>query len=180
METIVNLKDEEIISLMKNGFPFKLSRKVKLINYWKFWEPISLKDIVETFKIKELPLVVMEKIAQQSNRLSEHFSLNHLGTKYSTPNDYKILCKIIAMAIMGDELGYLQEDIFGNLKFHIRKNELKNLTKILSKSLKPSDVKRLIELVEITHNHGDFINAIMKIKGGKAFKNESNNTIILN
>ena len=48
METIVNLKDEEIISLMKNGFPFKLSRKVKQKNYWKFWEPISLKDIVET------------------------------------------------------------------------------------------------------------------------------------
>ena len=68
METIVNLKDEEIISLMKNGFPFKLSRKVKQKNYWKFWEPISLKDIVETFKIKELPLVVMEKIAQQSNK----------------------------------------------------------------------------------------------------------------
>ena len=54
------------------------------------------------------------------------------------------------------------------------------LPKILSKNLKPSDVQRLIELVEITHNHGDFINAIMKIKGGKAFKNESNNTIILN
>ena len=65
-------------------------------------------------------------------------------------------------------------------EYVIRKNELKNLTKILSKNLKPSDVKRLIELVEITHNHGDFINAIMKIKGGKAFKNESNNTIILN
>lgn len=180
METIVNLNDGEIISLMKNGFPFKLTRKVTEKKWWQFWESGNTKDITQTYRMKELPLGVMEKIAKQTDKFSTQFSLLNLGTKNVIQKDLKILCKIIAMAIMGEDLMYLQNNFLGNLEFKIRKKELNSLTKILYENLKPSDIKRLIELVDITHNYGDLINSIMKLRGVKSFYIDEKNALILN
>lgn len=157
MEQTNLLKEGKILEFIENGFPFLVSFKIEK-RTWKFWKKPETTEIIETYKIKELSLSVMERIYFQKKSIPD-------SSNYYSPKNHKTFCKIIAMAVLGKDLEYAKKDIFGNFKFKVNKIELEKLTNIFHKNLSIDEVKSLMKLVDILHNHGDLLKCFKKIIG---------------
>lgn len=165
MEQTNLLKEEKIVELMQNGFPFQVKEKIRK-KTWKFWKQPEITEIVKTYKIKELTLNVIDRIYYLKKSIPD-------SSNYYSPKNHKTFCKIIALAVLGKDLEYAYKDIFGNFKFKVNKTELEKLTNIFNKSLSIDEVKSLMKLVEIVHNYGDSLNCLRKLTGINTNSNKS-------
>jgi len=173
MEQTNLLKEGKILEFIENGFPFLVTVKITNKKWWQFWKKPETKEKVETYKMKELSFGVIDMIYFQKKSIPSSLNI------YSKKN-HKTFCKIIAMAVLGNDLFFVRKDIFGNFKFKVNKFELKNLTNIFHKSLSIDEIKSLMKLVDILHNHGDFVKGLKKLIAEPTKKSTPQNSFSLN
>lgn len=163
------LEFNELIKLIGEGFSFKITYTINEKKWWQFWKKNNLKTVEEDFKIKELTLGILDRISLESVELKEEdeqsVDSNYIKT-YSRKH-YKRVARIIAIAVLGKNAEYLQKNAFGDYDLVLNEIEIKRLsTKILS-VLTPSDISKLLDIIDIESNLGDFINSTRKLTAAK-------------
>lgn len=152
-----NLSDKQIVELMKNGFPFEVKVKMVKKNFLKFWKKPEITEVVQTYKMKELTLSVICRIYDVKKSIRNY-------DDYFSPENHKKFCKIIALAVIGKDLEYFQENIFGEFKGKIKTDELNKLSNLFYKNLSSREIYSLVKLVEIVHNYGDIDKIFKRLK----------------
>ena len=164
------LEYSEIQKLINDGFPIKISyQEITNKKWWQFWKKPEVKNVEETFVIKELTLSILDRIALESIELRENdddFENEESIKRYSRKH-YKRVARIIAMAMLGENLEIAVKDSFGNLNFKVNEKELQRLTNILMKVCKPSMIYGLLDIIDIESNLTDFKNSTRKLTAVK-------------
>ena len=159
----------ELMKLISEGFAFTIKYKISEKKWWQFWKKNTFKIVEEQFRIKELTLGILDRISLESVELKEEdeqsVDSNYIKT-YSRKH-YKRVARIISIAILGKNAEYLQKNAFGSYDLVLNEIEIKRLsTKILS-VLTPSDISKLLDIIDIESNLGDFINSTRKLTAAK-------------
>ncbi|WP_407497494.1 hypothetical protein [Elizabethkingia meningoseptica] len=159
----------ELTKLINNGFPITLSetyveRKKGLL---RFFSKPEKKTREVTYVIKELTFNIIDLISleAQSLNLKDYEGKEGLAFNNSlSRSDIKIMCKIIALAIMGTDYEY--KVITDQREKYIRDEKgLRRIQNHLSQNLHPSDLFGILNLIDIHSNLGDFTNSIGLITG---------------
>lgn len=169
MDTQKKLEYSEIQKLINDGFPIKITYTQSNKKWWQFWKKEIITTAEETFIIKELTLNVLDRIALDTIELRENESDSEDSDslKRYARKHYKRVARIVAMAILGDQLEYAVKDAFGNTKFKLNKKELERITDLLMKISKPTIIAGLLEIIDIESNLMDFINSTRKLTAVK-------------
>ena len=161
------LEFNELIKLIGEGFSFKITYTINEKKWWQFWKKNNLKTVEEDFKIKELTLGILDRISLESVELKEEDEQSVDSNYIKTYKHYKRVARIIAIAVLGKNAEYLQKNAFGSYDLVLNEIEIKRLsTKILS-VLTPSDISKLLDIIDIESNLGDFINSTRKLTAAK-------------
>ena len=159
----------ELMKLISEGFAFTIKYRISKKKWWQFWKKNTFKIVEEQFRIKELTLGILDRISLESVELKEEDEQSvdsHYIKTYSRKH-YKRVARIIAIAILGRDAEYLQKNPFGNYDLVLNEIEIKRLsTKILA-VLTPSDISKILDMIDIESNLGDFINSTRKLTAAK-------------
>jgi len=119
-----------------------------------------------TYIIKEPTLAVLDVISEVSLKLDiNEKSLNdnpiYEARRLATKNA-ALMARVIALAVVG-------EDYFVSVgrKIQYNESEVKKLTKIFYTTLKPSDLRKLCEVITSIANLGDFLNSMRLTSGAR-------------
>ncbi len=157
-------KRNELVKLINGGFPFEIEVNQKEIQkgFWGFLrKKITVKKNYQ-FSIKELPLSVLDRISIESLEINvdEFSGEDAMNMAKKTTRKYvKKMAKIIAIAVLGKDYEYQEKDYFGRIIYKTDDEELRRLTELFFRTLKPSDLLYLIELIDVSSNLSDFISS---------------------
>lgn len=151
-----DLQKNELIRLINKGFPFEITinkkeRKPGLLGY--FQKKIAVSE-TRSFLIKEPTLETLDHIALASLDIdTDKFKDEGNFSNYIKKNSrlhYRIMAKIIAIAL------------------NVESDEEKELTEIFYKSLRPSELNYLVEIIDIASNLTDFMNSTLLVTAAQA------------
>lgn len=151
-----DLQKTELIRLINQGFPFEITvhKKNKKPGFWGYFQKKVTEKETRSFLIKEPTLETLDRIALTSLDIdTEKFKDEENFSNYIKKNSrlhYRIMAKIIAISI------------------NVETDEEKELTEIFYKSLRPSELNYLVEIIDIASNLTDFLNSTLLVTAAQA------------
>lgn len=151
-----DLQKKELIRLINKGFPFEITinkkkQKPGLLGY--FQKKVTVSE-TRSFLIKEPTLETLDRIALASLDIdTDKFKNEESFSNYIKKNSrlhYRIMAKIIAISL------------------NVESDEEKELTEIFYKSLRPSELNYLVEIIDIASNLTDFLNSTLLVTAAQA------------
>lgn len=127
------------------------------------------KKITRKYKIEELTLATLDRISAELIELTideaKMKSDDAMQRARGLAGQHAIRCaKIIAIAVLGEELWIPLRGRGGVVKWVEDTKRLDNLTSLFARKIKPSTLNQLIVLVNAMCNLGDFLNSIRLIQ----------------
>ncbi len=154
-----NLRQNELLRLIGQGFPFEISVKTKrkkpgILGY--FQKRIEVSE-TRKFLIKEPTLHTLDKIALEALKIDEESLLDSSNISANIKNRryFKTMAKIVAITVAKDE------------------KEEKELEELFFKALRPRDLKAIIDIADLASNMPDFTSSILTVTALKKERIES-------
>ena len=155
----ITAQQNELRRLLNSGIPFELSvsKKIRKSGFLGFFKKKIKITEIRKFIIKEPTLQTLDKIALEALKINEKGleEIDNIGGYIKKQRYYKTMAKIIAIAVAQNE------------------DEEQELEDIFFKTLKPSDLKMLVDLTDIASNMPDFINSILSVAAVKTERIEN-------
>ena len=157
-------KKREITRLINSGFNIDLSYNIitKQKGLFGWLKPKIKERKTESFLLKELTLNIIDRINLISLDIDfdKYKDLDPRSADKEISKDHlKRICEIVALCLIAENYEY-QND---NGKYIQNNKELKRVSNILLRAVKPSDVLGILQLIDVVGNLGDFTNSIRLI-----------------
>ena len=127
------------------------------------------KDIVRTFKIEEMTLATLDRIAAESVEIAideeklRSAGIDSIKMARTIAHKHSTRCaRIIAIAVLGEDL-FIAKPGKGGTRWIEDTKKLDDLTSMFRRKIKPSILYKLYVLVNAMENLGDFMNSIRLI-----------------
>lgn len=154
------LQQNELIRLINQGFPFEITiyKKIKKPGILGYLQKKVTTSETRLFLIKEPTLATLDRIALASldidtEKFKDEKDFNNYLKKTNRLH-YRKMAKIIAIACY-DESKYINETE-------------DDLAELFFRCLRPSELKQIIELIDIASNHTDFMNSTILVTAAQA------------
>lgn len=154
------LQQNELIRLINQGFPFEITihKKIKKPGVLGYFQKKVTTSESRLFLIKEPTLATLDRIALESLDIdNDKFKDEENFTNYLKKTNrlhYKKMAKIIAIACYDEAK-------------HINETE-DDLADLFFLSLRPSELFKIVEIIDIASNHLDFMNSTILVTAGQA------------
>ncbi|MGX9985829.1 hypothetical protein [Soonwooa purpurea] len=149
-------RKSELLRLINDGFVFEVVEK-KQVQKHILAKPKTI-EVKHEFKIKELPYSTLDRISLLSLEMEQYATeTNEKALKREAVNHRLSMAKIIAIAV---------------LSTNYTEKGFNRLTQLFYDFLKPSDVNRICQLIDIASNLGDFINSIRLVTAANTVQKE--------
>ena len=148
MQELLEKQQKELARLINKGFPFELTvtkkiRKPGLLGF--FQKKITVTE-TRKFSVKEPTLYTLDRIAIEAMEIDKDGLKSSELKKYTLEKRYyNKIARIAAIAVADHE------------------DDEPELEEILFKTLKPSDLRGILDLADIAGNLMDFISSILSV-----------------
>ena len=161
----------ELNTLINKGVTFEVKDtefevKKRFLGLFKQYKP---KDIVRTFKIEEMTLATLDRIAAESVEIAideeklRSAGIDSIKMARTIAHKHSTRCaRIIAIAVLGEDL-FIAKPGKGGTRWIEDTKKLDDLTSMFRRKIKPSILYKLYVLVNAMENLGDFMNSIRLI-----------------
>ena len=162
----------ELNTLINKGVTFEVKDtefEVKR-RFFGLFRQYKSKDIVRTFKIEEMTLATLDRIAAESVEIAideeklRSAGIDSIKMARTIAHKHSTRCaRIIAIAVLGEDLFIAKPGKGGNTRWIEDTKKLDDLTSMFRRKIKPSILYKLYVLVNAMENLGDFMNSIRLI-----------------
>ena len=161
----------ELNTLINKGVTFEVKDtefevKKRFFGLFRQYKP---KDIVRTFKIEEMTLATLDRIAAESVEIAideeklRSAGIDSIKMARTIAHKHSTRCaRIIAIAVLGEDL-FIAKPGKGGTRWIEDTKKLDDLTSMFRRKIKPSILYKLYVLVNAMENLGDFMNSIRLI-----------------
>ena len=161
----------ELNTLINKGVTFEVKDtefEVKR-RFFGLFRQYKSKDIVRTFKIEEMTLATLDRIAAESVEIAideeklRSAGIDSIKMARTIAHKHSTRCaRIIAIAVLGEDL-FIAKPGKGGTRWIEDTKKLDALTSMFRRKIKPSILYKLYVLVNAMENLGDFMNSIRLI-----------------